>query len=114
MTDPILLTPGPLTTRIETRQAMLKDWGSRDPAFIALTAKLRERLLAVVNGARSHVAVPLQGSGTFILEAGVLTLVRPTDKLLVLINGAYGERMVEIAHRHGRQVEAIRWAEDAA
>ena len=112
MTDQILLTPGPLTTRLETRQAMLKDWGSRDPAFIALTAELRERLLAVVNGAASHIAVPLQGSGTFILEAGVLTLVRPADKLLVLINGAYGERMVEIARRHGRQVEAIRWAED--
>ena len=114
MTDPILLTPGPLTTRLETRQAMLKDWGSRDPAFIALTAELRERLLAVANGAASHVAVPLQGSGTFILEAGLLTLVRPTDKLLVLINGAYGERMLEIGRRHGRAVEAIRWAEDEA
>jgi 2-aminoethylphosphonate-pyruvate transaminase len=109
---PILLTPGPLTTDIKTREAMLKDWGSRDPAFIALTAELRRRLLDVVQGQETHVAVPLQGSGTFILEAAVLTLLAPDDKLLVLINGAYGERMAEIARRHGRAVSALRWEED--
>jgi 2-aminoethylphosphonate-pyruvate transaminase len=113
MTDsPILLTPGPLTTAIETRRAMLRDWGSRDPAFIALTAELRQRLLGVVDGEGTHVAVPLQGSGTFIVEAAIATLVGPTDKLLVLINGAYGDRMVTIARRMGRAVEALRWPED--
>jgi 2-aminoethylphosphonate-pyruvate transaminase len=110
--SPILLTPGPLTTAIETRRAMLRDWGSRDPAFIALTAELRSRLLRVASGEGSHVAVPLQGSGTFIVEAAIATLVGPADKLLVLINGAYGERMVTIARRMGRAVEALRWAED--
>jgi 2-aminoethylphosphonate-pyruvate transaminase len=110
--DPILLTPGPLTTRIETRRAMLRDWGSRDPAFIALTPELRARLLAVARGERTHVAVPLQGSGTFIVEAAIATLVWPADKLLVLANGAYGERMVTIARRMGRAVEALRWPED--
>jgi 2-aminoethylphosphonate-pyruvate transaminase len=113
MTDtPILLTPGPLTTAEATRQAMTRDWGSRDPAFIALTAELRRRLLDVVHGEGTHVAVPLQGSGTFILEAAVLTLVGPTGRLLVLINGAYGERMAEIARRHGRAVAVLRWEED--
>jgi 2-aminoethylphosphonate-pyruvate transaminase len=109
---PVLLTPGPLTTADATRQAMTRDWGSRDPAFIALTAELRRRLLEVVHGQGTHVAVPLQGSGTFILEAAVLTLLAPGGKLLVLINGAYGERMAEIARRHGRAVAALRWEED--
>jgi len=112
MTDPILLTPGPLTTRLATRQAMLRDWGSRDPAFIALTAELRARLLAVAQGEATHVCVPLQGSGTFIVEAAVATLVRPTDKLLVLANGAYGERIAAIAGRLGRPVEVLRWPEN--
>jgi 2-aminoethylphosphonate-pyruvate transaminase len=111
---PILLTPGPLTTRPATRQAMQKDWGSRDNAFIALTAELRRRLLTVANGQDSHVAVPLQGSGTFIVEAVIGTLVAATGKLLVLVNGAYGERMVAIARRLGRPVEALSWAEDQA
>ncbi len=110
--DPILLTPGPLTTGVETRRAMLRDWGSRDPDFIALTAELRQRLLAVAHGETSHVAIPLQGSGTFIVEAAIGTLVRPTDKLLVLANGAYGERMIKIANRLGRPVAALRWDED--
>jgi 2-aminoethylphosphonate-pyruvate transaminase len=109
---PILLTPGPLTTRVETRRAMLRDWGSRDPAFIALTAELRERLLGVAGGRATHAAVPLQGSGTFVVEAAIGTLVGPEDKLLVLANGAYGERMVAIARRLGRSVEALRWPED--
>lgn len=109
---PLLLTPGPLTTDPRVRAAMGRDWGSRDAAFIALTAELRTRLLAIANGAGTHVAVPLQGSGTFIVEAAIATLVRPSDKLLVLINGAYGRRMVEIARRLGRPVEALEWDED--
>ncbi|BFL64823.1 (2-aminoethyl)phosphonate--pyruvate transaminase [Roseomonas mucosa] len=110
--EPILLTPGPLTTQLRTRQAMLRDWGSRDPGFIALTAELRQRLLDVAKGQGSHAAVPLQGSGTFIVEAAIATLIAPGDKLLVLCNGAYGERMVTIARRMGRQVEALSWPED--
>jgi 2-aminoethylphosphonate-pyruvate transaminase len=112
MNDPILLTPGPLTTRTETRRAMLRDWGSRDPAFIALTAEMRARLLAVAQGEATHACVPLQGSGTFIVEAAVATLVRPEDKLLVLANGAYGERIATIAQRMARRVEVSRWPED--
>jgi 2-aminoethylphosphonate-pyruvate transaminase len=115
MTDaPLLLTPGPLTTELAVREAMLKDWGSRDPAFIALTAELRQRLLAVAHGEGSHVAVPIQGSGTYVLEAAVATLVGPDDGLLVLINGAYGERMATIARRLGRSVEVLTWPENQA
>lgn len=109
-----LFTPGPLTTDPRVRAAMGRDWGSRNDDFIALTAELRAGLLAIANGGGSHVAVPLQGSGTFILEAAVATLIGPEHKLLVLVNGAYGRRMVEIARRMGRQVEAIEWAEDVA
>jgi 2-aminoethylphosphonate-pyruvate transaminase len=93
---------------------MLNDWGSREPAFIAMTAELRCRLLDVAGGRSSHVAIPLQGSGTFIVEAAIGTLVRPSDVLLVLANGAYGERMIEIAKRLGRRVEALCWPENQA
>jgi 2-aminoethylphosphonate-pyruvate transaminase len=108
----ILLTPGPLTTSAATRQAMLTDWGSREPDFIALTAELRQRLLNVVNANEDYTAVPLQGSGTFVVEAAIASLVGPDSKLLVLINGAYGERMLAIANGYGRRVEALAWPED--
>ncbi|MDP6066082.1 MAG: 2-aminoethylphosphonate--pyruvate transaminase, partial [Alphaproteobacteria bacterium] len=67
--DKYLLTPGPLTTSLATKQAMLRDWGSRDSEFIAITRRIRERLLAIAGVEDSHAAVPVQGSGTFGIEA---------------------------------------------
>ena len=93
---------------------MDRDWGSRDRDFIALTAELRERLRDVANGGDTHTAVPIQGAGTYALEAAAASLLRPTHKLLALVNGAYGRRMVEIARRLGREVEVIEEPEDAA
>jgi 2-aminoethylphosphonate-pyruvate transaminase len=102
--DPFLLTPGPLTTSRATKEAMLHDWGSRDAAFIEMNARVREQLLDLAGGRGSHVCVPLQGSGTFIVEAMVGTLVPPTGKLLILANGAYGQRMARISRRYRRDV----------
>ena len=108
-----LLTPGPLTTSLAVKQAMLSDWGSRDPAFIELNADIRRRLVAIAGGERGYVCVPVQGSGTFAIEATLGTLVPPGGKLLVLVNGAYGERMVKIMRRMGRDVIALSVAENA-
>lgn len=110
--EPYLLTPGPLTTSASVKRAMLRDWGSRDRDFIALNARVRARLVALAGGADSHVAVPLQGSGTFVVEAMLGTLVAPDGKLLVLVNGAYGQRMVKMAGYHRRQVAVLETAED--
>jgi 2-aminoethylphosphonate-pyruvate transaminase len=110
---PLLLTPGPLTTSASVKQAMLRDWGSRDPAFIRLNSSVRERLLNVANAKETHVCVPVQGSGTFAVEAMIGTLLpRHGAKLLVLVNGAYGHRIVKMTKVMGRPVEFIEWAED--
>ena len=111
--DPILLTPGPLTTTDRTKRAMLRDWGSWDTAFIALTAELRRQLLAVVHGEGSHVVVPLQGSGTFSVEAAVATIVPRDGHVLVLDNGAYCKRMGKLATLMGRRTTIRAHAEDA-
>lgn len=109
--DPVLLTPGPLTTSLRTKCAMLHDWGSWDGAFNALTAKLRSQLLEIVNGQERYSCVPLQGSGTFAVEAAVNTLVPRDGHLLILINGAYGKRMQRLASMMGRRVTAFEAAE---
>ena len=103
----VLLTPGPLTTRPETRAAMDRDWGSRDPAFIALSASVRQRLLALANAGEDFACVPLQGSGTFAVEAQLGTLVPRDGRLLILVGGAYGRRMVEICRRMGRSCAVL-------
>ena len=109
---PTLLTPGPLTTSLRTRQAMLQDWGSWDDSFNRLTASLCEQLLAIINGASSHHCVPLQGSGTFAVEAAIGTLVPRDGNVLVLINGAYGKRLAKICDVLGRRFSTFETAED--
>ena len=110
--DPWLLTPGPLTTSLSVKQAMLHDWGSRDQAFIDANRRVRERVAALAGATSSHVCVPLQGSGTFAVEATLGTLIPPAGKALVLINGAYGRRMVRICEYHGRDHVALETPED--
>ncbi len=110
--DPRLLTPGPLTTSVETKEAMLHDWGSRDQAFIDTNARVRTKLLEIAHASDTHVCVPLQGSGTFVVEASLGTLIPKDGKALILINGAYGHRMAKILTYTGRAFEIMETPED--
>ena len=112
--EAVLLTPGPLTTSLRTKLAMLKDWGSWDSDFIAITARVRQSLLDIVHGHDSHVVVPLQGSGTFSVEAAVATVVPRDGHVLVLDNGAYCKRAAKLTHLMGRRTTVVPFAEDAA
>ncbi|TGV51300.1 2-aminoethylphosphonate--pyruvate transaminase, partial [Mesorhizobium sp. M00.F.Ca.ET.149.01.1.1] len=85
MGEPYLLTPGPLTTSYAVKQAMLRDWGSWDGDFRAMTADLRRRLLALTGDARDEFdCVPMQGSGSFCVEAMLGSFVPKDGKVLVL------------------------------
>lgn len=81
---------------------MLHDYGSRDTGFIEVNRRMCERLLAIAGGTGSHVCVPLQGSGTFVVEAMLGNFVPADGKLLILVNGAYGKRMAKICDYYGR------------
>ena len=105
--EAILLTPGPLTTSLRTKLAMLRDWGSWDADFIAMTASVRKSLLDIVHGQNSHVVVPLQGSGTFSVEAAVATVVPRAGHVLVLDNGAYCKRAAKLSGLMGRRTTVL-------
>ena len=110
--DPLLLTPGPLTTSRSVKAAMLHDWGSRDAAFVQINREVMERLPGIVNAADTHVTVPMQGSGTFAVEAMLTTFVPRQGEVLLLINGAYGQRAKKILEIGGRRVVVHETAED--
>jgi len=110
--DPWLLTPGPLTTSASVKQAMLHDWGSRDAGFIAINNRMHKRLVDLIGGGADFTTVPMQGSGTFAVEAMLGSFVGPNDKLLILINGAYGKRMAKICEYYRRATAVLEWAED--
>ena len=99
--DKALFTPGPLTTSRTVKQAMLRDLGSRDTAFINIVGEIRSRLVQLGGADESeYTAVLIQGSGTFGIEAVISSVIPQTGKLLILINGAYGERMLKMAGVH--------------
>ena len=111
-TEPYLLTPGPLTTSLRTKQSMLRDWGSWDGDFNSITGRVRERLLQIVHGSGTHECVPMQGSGTFSVEAAVGTLVPRAGHVLVPQNGAYCQRIARICRVLGRKLTTIDYAEN--
>jgi hypothetical protein len=79
-----LLTPVPLSNTLGTKRAMLVDRGSRDEAFVEITRRVRERVLELADGVHTHVMIPVQGSGTFALEATIGSMVPREGNLLVL------------------------------
>ncbi|WP_165233992.1 2-aminoethylphosphonate--pyruvate transaminase [Aquisphaera insulae] len=97
--DKLLFTPGPLTTSQAVKQAMLRDAGSWDAEFNEVVRGIRRSLLALagLTPDDGYDAVLMQGSGTFGVESVIASVVPRDGKLLVLSNGAYGERILRIA-----------------
>ncbi|WP_152268835.1 2-aminoethylphosphonate--pyruvate transaminase [Agriterribacter humi] len=111
----LLFTPGPLSTSLSVKEAMLKDMGSRDHVFIDAVKDIRNGLLhlAHVSKEDGYECVIIQGSGTFAVESVISSVVGEKDKLLILANGAYGERIVKMARIHRLNHEVLRFDEDA-
>ena len=106
--EPYLLTPGPLTTSYTVKQAMLRDWGSWDGDFRAMTTDMRRRLLAMIGDTKGEYdCVPIQGSGSFCVEAMLGSFVPRDGKVLVLANGAYGLRAAQTMEVLGRAYTLI-------
>ena len=100
--DPLLLTPGPLTTSKSVKEVMVHDWGSRDATFLKINRSVLDSLPQIAHAADDFVTVPVQGSGTFAVEAMLTSFVPPKGKVLLLVNGAYGQRakkILDIARR---------------
>jgi 2-aminoethylphosphonate-pyruvate transaminase len=111
--DKILFTPGPLTTSRTVKQAMLRDLGSRDTEFINAVRDIRRRLLTLGNASEDeYTAILQQGSGTFGLESVIASTIPADGKMLVAVNGAYGQRVVKMTEMLGIPVTCLEFAED--
>lgn len=112
--DKLLFTPGPLTTSLTVKEAMLHDLGSRDVAFIDIVRKIRTKLLGMgqVSQEQGYETIIMQGSGTFGVEAVLTSTVPANGHILVLINGAYGERMTKMLEYANIKYDTLRYAEN--
>ena len=105
----ILLTPGPLTTSHTVKEKMLADWCTWDDDYnIEIVQNIRQRLVALAaKNTDDYTCVLMQGSGTYSVEATIISSVSEDDRLLILTNGVYGNRMVEIARYAGLNYEVL-------
>lgn len=106
--DPLLLTPGPVSVSMTTKQVMLKDRASGGDEFHADLTLARDYMVALVNGQGAYTAIPLPGSATYANEAVISGLVPKGGKLLIHTNGVYGDRLIEICAHVGVAHAAIR------
>jgi len=106
--EKLLFTPGPLGTSLKVKTAMLRDLGSRDKEFIEIVKEIRKGLLDIAQvSSEEYTAIPLQGSGSYALEAVVSSCVPRSGKLLCIINGSYGKRLALMAETLG--IETVKF-----
>lgn len=108
-----LLTPGPLTTTETVKEAMQIDRCTWDEDYKNMTQEIRTGLLKLAHADNGdYTTVLMQGSGTFGVESVLSGVISSTDKVLVLQNGAYSKRMVEMCDYHG--IKYVVYEEDYA
>ena len=108
-----LLTPGPLTTSATVKEVMQVDHCTWDEDYKIITQKICQRLLELAGvSEEEYAAILMQGSGSFSVEAVLSSVLGPQDKVLICVNGAYGERMVQMAERHGLSYYSYEVPED--
>ncbi len=112
--DKLLFTPGPLTTSKTVKEATLRDLGSRDSEFINVVGSIRKDLLKLsgLENDAKYDSVLMQGAGTFGVESVISTVVPENGHLLVIKNGAYGQRIENMAKIHRIKVSVLAFAED--
>ncbi len=104
----VLLNPGPVLTTPRVKAALVNhDMCHRDEDFAHLVRNLRQKLKVVFGGDERHEVLLITGSGTSAIEASIASTVPEDKKILVLINGAFGERYREVAQVHRMNLEVL-------
>ena len=109
----LLLTPGPLTTSDSVKETMMTDWCTWDEDYnLHIVQELRKELLGIATKTpEEYTTVLLQGSGTYCVEAVIGATIGKNNKLLICSNGAYGDRMGNIAEYYHLDYDMLAFEE---
>jgi alanine-glyoxylate transaminase/serine-glyoxylate transaminase/serine-pyruvate transaminase len=103
----VLLGPGPSEVPARVLAAMgYPLLGHLDPEFVALMDETQGMLRQVFR-TENRLTMAVSGTGSAGMEAVVVNLIEPGDKMLVCVNGVFGGRMVDVAQRAGAEVSVI-------
>lgn len=98
----VLFSPGPVMTSARVKAALVHhDVCHRDDDYSAVVDRLQQKLRPVFGATAQHETLLITGSGTAAMEMAISSLVPPGKKILIVTNGAFGERLDEIAALHG-------------
>jgi 2-aminoethylphosphonate-pyruvate transaminase len=98
----VLFSPGPVMTSARVKAALVHhDVCHRDGDYSAVVERLQEKLRPVFGASPAHEMILLTGSGTSAMEMAISSVVPPGKKILIIANGAFGDRLDEIAALHG-------------
>lgn len=109
----LLLTPGPLTTSETVKEAMMTDWCTWDEDYnVGIVEEMRKELVGIATKTpEEYTSILLQGSGTYCVEAVIGATITAKDKLLICSNGAYGDRMGNIAEYYHMDYDMLAFEE---
>lgn len=103
-----LFNPGPVQTADSVKAASIQvDMCHRSPQFSNLMLNVRHRLADLVQAPAEAVLIP--GSATFALEAALISFTARNEHCLVLSNGTYGQRLIDICRLHERRITVLEW-----
>ncbi|MBX3158284.1 MAG: aminotransferase class V-fold PLP-dependent enzyme [Deltaproteobacteria bacterium] len=106
----VLLNPGPVNTTANVKSALVHhDVCHRDSTFSELMVSLTGKLRRIYRGTPHHTVLPITGSGTAAMESALVSTVPPDKKVLIVDNGAFGERLVEVARVHDMQLVHLKY-----
>lgn len=109
----VLLGPGPSDVPPRVLQAMATPLvGHLDPEFLVLMNEIQDMLRAVFR-TQNRMTLAISGTGSAGMETCVVNLIEPGDRMVVCVNGVFGQRMTDVARRAGAEVAIIEkpWGE---
>src|SRR5687767_9532671 len=103
----ILLGPGPSDVHPRVLQALSTPLlGHLDPEFVRIMNETQS-MLRYAFQTENKLTLPVSGTGSAGMETCVVNLIEPGDKMLVCVNGVFGQRMVDVAQRAGAVVTQL-------
>jgi 2-aminoethylphosphonate-pyruvate transaminase len=106
----VLFSPGPVMTSARVKAALVHyDVCHRDEDYSAVVGRLQDKLRTVFHASPEHETLLITGSGTAAMEMSISSVVPPGKKILIIANGAFGDRLDEIAALHGIERVTIRY-----
>jgi 2-aminoethylphosphonate-pyruvate transaminase len=111
ITRKLLFNPGPATTSDTVKMAqVVPDICPREKEFGQLLNSMRNDLVRIINGnVKVYTSILFGGSGTSAMEAVLASFVPPDKSILIIVNGAYGERMCQIAETYSIPYYAVKY-----